>query len=141
MVQCRVVEVKLCYPVCRSHCGLTIAVMKNSPITFPFANTTRFRLLRPALRPRFCPKCKSSSPFQQRYAHNPADNPYFESIVDNPPVLVRSGQKHGPGLIVLCRSPGNCILGPSSNTTQSLSQQLHSVLGRGRSSGYNGRQT
>lgn len=29
------------------------------------------------------------------------DDPNFMSIVDNPPNLVRTGRKHGPGLIIL----------------------------------------
>lgn len=42
---------------------------------------------------------------QQRLAHNPADSPDFLSIVDNPPVLVKSGRRHGYGLIALGRLP------------------------------------
>ena len=38
---------------------------------------------------------------QRRFAHTPADDPNFMSIVDNPPILIRSGRRHGPGLIVL----------------------------------------
>ena len=38
---------------------------------------------------------------QRRHVHAPADDPYFHSIVDNPPTLVKSGQKHGYGLIIL----------------------------------------
>ena len=38
---------------------------------------------------------------QRRFAHNPADDPLFRSIVDNPPNLVSTGRRHGPGLIVL----------------------------------------
>lgn len=41
----------------------------------------------------------------RRFAHNPAENPNFLSIVDNPPNLVRSGRRHGPGLIVLALIP------------------------------------
>lgn len=77
--------------------------MKASLFAFTFSKFTRLTSLRPALRPPICPRCKQPSPFQQRYAHTPADDPYFQSIVDNPPVLVKSGQKHGPGLIVLCK--------------------------------------
>ena len=38
---------------------------------------------------------------QRRLAHNPADSPDFLSIVDHPPILVKSGRRHGYGLIVL----------------------------------------
>ena len=78
--------------------------MKTSLFAFPLLNFTRLTSLRRALLPRICPKCKQLSPLHRRYAHNPADDPYFQSVVDNPAVLVRSGQKHGPGLIVLSQS-------------------------------------
>ena len=84
------------------------ATMKTSLISFPFSKVPRLRSFPPALRPQIRVKCKRLSPFQQRYAHTPADDPYFQSIVDHPPVLVKSGQKHGLGLIVLSRSPGQC---------------------------------
>ncbi|KAG9228699.1 COX1 assembly protein-like protein Shy1 [Amylocarpus encephaloides] len=35
----------------------------------------------------------------------PADDPNFMSVVDNPPQLVRTGRRHGPGLIVLALIP------------------------------------
>lgn len=38
---------------------------------------------------------------QQRSAHNPADDPLFRSIIDNPPTPVSVSRRHGPGLIVL----------------------------------------
>lgn len=39
---------------------------------------------------------------RRRYARSPADDPNFTSILDQPPQLVRSGQKkHGPGILVL----------------------------------------
>ena len=41
----------------------------------------------------------------RHYGHNPADDPLFSSTVDNPPQLVKTGQKHGPGLIILSGSP------------------------------------
>ncbi|KAI1811670.1 SURF1 family protein [Poronia punctata] len=39
---------------------------------------------------------------QERQA---ADDPTFTSILDNPPELVRSGRRHGPGLIILALIP------------------------------------
>ncbi|KAH7333452.1 COX1 assembly protein-like protein Shy1 [Rhexocercosporidium sp. MPI-PUGE-AT-0058] len=61
------------------------------------------RTLRPAIFQR-CPACRhiSSTP---RAKAQPADNPDFMSIVDNPPNLVRSGKRHGPGLIILALIP------------------------------------
>ncbi|EOO01692.1 putative surfeit 1 protein [Phaeoacremonium minimum UCRPA7] len=35
----------------------------------------------------------------------PGDDPGFQSIVDNPPELVRTGKRHGPGLIILAIIP------------------------------------
>lgn len=41
----------------------------------------------------------------------PADDPNFESILDNPPTLVRAGGKrHGPGLIILAVIPVTAFL-------------------------------
>jgi|SRR3569833_7082 len=40
-----------------------------------------------------------------RQSSQPADNPNFTSIVDNPAEIVRTGRRHGPGLIILGRSP------------------------------------
>ncbi|KAK0718847.1 SURF1 family-domain-containing protein [Apiosordaria backusii] len=37
--------------------------------------------------------------------NQPADDPSFQSIVDNPPELVRTGKRHGPGLIILAIIP------------------------------------
>lgn len=43
---------------------------------------------------------------QRRHQTNPADEPGFTSIVDNPPVLVRAGRKHNKlGLLVLAAIP------------------------------------
>ncbi|KAK3363591.1 SURF1 family-domain-containing protein [Lasiosphaeria hispida] len=44
----------------------------------------------------------STSPRRPKQA---ADEPGFTSIVDNPPELVRTGRRHGPGLIVLAIIP------------------------------------
>ncbi|CZS98233.1 related to SURF1 protein [Rhynchosporium agropyri] len=61
------------------------------------------RNLRPTIF-QSCPACRhiSSTPRAQA---QPADNPDFMSIVDNPPNLVRSGKRHGPGLIILALIP------------------------------------
>ncbi|KAI9849185.1 MAG: surf-like protein [Thelocarpon superellum] len=42
---------------------------------------------------------------QRRDAHTPADDPAFSSIVDNPPNLIRTGKRHGPGIIILAIIP------------------------------------
>lgn len=46
----------------------------------------------------------SSSPRLRQY-RQPADNPEFTSVLDNPPELVRTGRKHGWGIIVLAIIP------------------------------------
>lgn len=57
--------------------------------------------------PRRFSKPPFPSPFPfRRSAHNPADNPNFISIIDQPPTLVRAGRKkHGPGLLLLAAIP------------------------------------
>ncbi|KAK0717061.1 SURF1 family-domain-containing protein [Lasiosphaeria miniovina] len=40
-----------------------------------------------------------------RRARQAADEPGFTSVLDNPPELVRSGRRHGPGLIILAIIP------------------------------------
>lgn len=48
---------------------------------------------------------------QRRYNSNPADRSDFTSIVDNPPVLVRSGRKHNTaGLLFLATIPVTAFL-------------------------------
>lgn len=51
--------------------------------------------------------CRPITRSRPRRARQAADDPNFTSILDNPPDLVRSGRKHGPGLIILgtCPSP------------------------------------
>lgn len=82
-------------------------------------------ILRPTLQPRLCPKCGQSCLPRRRYIHTPAEDPYFESIVDNPPVLVKQNQKHGPGLIVLgpipiVKSPMHYLTANSSHPSNRI---------------------
>ncbi|KAI0011403.1 SURF1-domain-containing protein [Xylariaceae sp. FL0662B] len=46
----------------------------------------------------------STSP-RLRSERPPVDDPAFTSILDNPPELVRTGRRHGPGLIILAIIP------------------------------------
>ncbi|KAI1272689.1 SURF1 family protein [Xylaria sp. FL0933] len=39
------------------------------------------------------------------HTRQPGDDPTFTSILDNPPELVRTGRRHGPGLIILALIP------------------------------------
>ncbi len=76
--------------------------MKFSLPSLRFLTSRRPATFRPSLRARPCSQCGGRLPIRQRrYAHTPADDPNFQSIVDNPPVLVKIGQRHGKGLIVL----------------------------------------
>lgn len=59
-----------------------------------------FLLLRPPQPP--CRRLLHSTPRRNR---QPAEDPNFTSILDNPPELMRTGRKHGPGLIILAIIP------------------------------------
>ncbi|EEH34851.2 surfeit locus protein [Paracoccidioides lutzii Pb01] len=50
-----------------------------------------------------CSRCWRKQ--QVRFAHQPADEPNWMSVVDNPAKLVRTGRRHGPGLIILAIIP------------------------------------
>ncbi|CAN8100693.1 unnamed protein product [Discula destructiva] len=46
-----------------------------------------------------------TSPHRAHEPRQPADDPNFQSILDNPTTLVRAGRRHGPGLIILAIIP------------------------------------
>ena len=119
----------------------TASNMRNSLFAFPVSKFTKLTPYRSPFPARVWPKCRQPSSLQRRYSHNPADDPKYHSIVDNPAVLVRSGRKHGPGLIVLCKYPWPIMPGSSSDIAQYLSHASHLASGHGKSSGFNGRQT
>lgn len=88
--------------------------LKKLPITMTAGYSTVSQALRIASRATWrrpqpslfqrCPECRhiSRTAIQRR---QPAEDPNFLSILDNPPNIIRSGgKKHGPGLIVLGRS-------------------------------------
>ncbi|KAI5777371.1 SURF-family protein [Geopyxis carbonaria] len=53
-----------------------------------------------------CLRRPAPNPAARRFASSPADQPEFQSILDQPAQLVRSGKKkHGPGLLVLIAIP------------------------------------
>ncbi|KAK2743404.1 surf-like protein [Myotisia sp. PD_48] len=54
---------------------------------------------------RFQGTCLRCWKRQVRSAHTPAEDPSWSSIADNPAKLVRTGGKHGPGLIILALIP------------------------------------
>ncbi|KAL2180883.1 SURF1 family-domain-containing protein [Thermothelomyces heterothallicus CBS 202.75] len=59
----------------------------------------------PSSRGQFAPRRPISSTPRRPSEKQPADDPNFISILDNPPELVRTGRKHGPGLIILAIIP------------------------------------
>ncbi|TGO45242.1 hypothetical protein BOTNAR_0686g00060 [Botryotinia narcissicola] len=68
-----------------------------------FSSHTR-RITFPFQSPK-CPRnhrCFAGTRVMSRQA---ADDPNFTSIIDNPPNLVRTGRRHGPGLIILALIP------------------------------------
>ncbi|KAL8925609.1 MAG: hypothetical protein Q9172_002179 [Xanthocarpia lactea] len=73
---------QLSLPIARSHTGIA-RVLRNATV----------------------PPCKQGNICFRRFAHSPADEANFSSIVDNPPDLVRAGKRHGPGLIILALIP------------------------------------
>ncbi|RDW63838.1 hypothetical protein BP5796_10340 [Coleophoma crateriformis] len=86
--------------------------MRGSPVLisqFKSSGIARVSGHKPFLRRSFpsCPACRhiSASARRSRPAPQPADDPNFMSIVDNPATLVRTGRKHGPGLIILALIP------------------------------------
>ena len=83
---------------------LQIKIIMIFKRTYPFSST--FGFFRPLISRSSIIRYKCSVPrvrygFQKRSVHMPADDPNFISIVDNPPTLIRSGRRHGPGLIIL----------------------------------------
>ncbi|RAL10559.1 cytochrome oxidase assembly protein SHY1 [Aspergillus homomorphus CBS 101889] len=50
-----------------------------------------------------CPRCRIQQ--TRSYSRQLADDPAWLSVVDNPAKIVRTGNKHGPGLIILALIP------------------------------------
>ncbi|KAI1157693.1 SURF1 family-domain-containing protein [Nemania serpens] len=61
--------------------------------------------IHPPVRIAFPPPRRPFHPSPKSKSRQPADDPAFSSIVDNPPELVRVGRRHGPGLIILALIP------------------------------------
>ena len=73
----------------------------------PAHSMTSLQLLRRTL-PRLRPSCATPNPPSlppRRLQHTPADSPGFRSIVDSPSILVRTGRRVGPGIILLAAIP------------------------------------
>lgn len=77
------------------------------------------------LRPR---RLLNPTRSQRRWASNPADRADFVSIVDNSPLLVKTGRRHGPGLIILGKPLQLCeasLLTKSSTDTNYCFRSWH----------------
>jgi len=70
-----------------------------APQRFTTASRTTRRI------PQSLPRLRRPFSTTPRPRRNPADEPGFTSIVDRPSELVRTGNKHGPGLIILAIIP------------------------------------
>ncbi|KAI0384371.1 SURF1-domain-containing protein [Hypomontagnella monticulosa] len=64
---------------------------------------TKSSILRPSFRRPF-------THTTHRANRPPAEDPSFTSVLDNPPELVRTGRRHGPGLIILAIIPVTAFL-------------------------------
>ncbi|KAK4124939.1 SURF1-domain-containing protein [Parathielavia appendiculata] len=80
-------------------CVLRLLLTKQRPIGRP---TTQWPLVNSSIIRSVPRRPVSNSPGRPR---QPADDPGFTSILDNPPELVRTGRRHGPGLIILAIIP------------------------------------
>lgn len=86
----------------------------------PVARQIHRALSQPLSRPPIHPPLLFASPFPSPHRaftpshkpknRQPADDPGFSSVVDNPPELVRVGRRHGPGLIILALIPLTAIV-------------------------------
>jgi surfeit locus 1 family protein len=57
-----------------------------------------------------CARCRTQQIRFQSQFNQMADDPRWLSVVDHPAQIVRTGRKHGPGLIIL----GMCLMAHSS---------------------------
>lgn len=62
------------------------------------------RISLPSTTSKF-PTCHRDFSKTHASSRQAADDPNFTSIIDNPPNLIRTGRRHGPGLIILGKSP------------------------------------
>lgn len=60
-----------------------------------------FRAIRRSPYHAACPRIQSGVLPHSRLLYNSANDPNFSSLVDNAPDIVRSGKRHGPGIIIL----------------------------------------
>ncbi|EAA35285.2 hypothetical protein GE21DRAFT_259 [Neurospora crassa] len=69
------------------------------------AAATRFTTARLGRNPASSPRRQFTTSSTRRQTQQPGDDPNFTSILDNPPELVRTGRRHGKGLIILAIIP------------------------------------
>jgi hypothetical protein len=103
------------------------------------ASQSSLTIARPAQRPF------SSTPCRRAQKSPDSENANFVSIVDLDPTMVRSGRKHGPGLILLGSSLSLRNYTPSKTNSFSLSQpssqSQHSPSEHGKCNAWAGKQT
>ncbi|KAK2758054.1 surf-like protein [Arachnomyces sp. PD_36] len=75
----------------------------NSTLHRAATTFSRFSARRTWKPQSICRRCQKQQ--QIRFSHTPADDPNWISVADHPAKLVRTGQKHGPGLIILALIP------------------------------------
>lgn len=82
------------------------SVFTMKPLTSATLQASSILLKQAVVRPlprtiyQKCPGCRQISKSSLRFKQA-GDDPNFVSIADNPAVLVRTGRRHGPGLILL----------------------------------------
>ncbi|KAK8074914.1 surfeit locus 1 [Apiospora hydei] len=90
-----------------SRCRSSAATTTTKPSAFVLRSKTAASQFSSPLLPR--PRLFSQTP--RARSKQPAEDPNFSSILDNPPQLVRTGgRRHGPGLIVLAIIPVTAFL-------------------------------
>ncbi|KAI0857304.1 SURF1 family-domain-containing protein [Xylaria cubensis] len=78
----------------------TTTTTATHPRTSPFHNSCP-----PKTQASTTPRRFFTQTSLHKNARQPGDDPNFTSILDNPPELVRTGRRHGPGLIILALIP------------------------------------
>ncbi|KAI1824996.1 SURF1 family-domain-containing protein [Xylaria intraflava] len=88
--------------------------LNTRPLTQQLERAIQRQFHKPTPQPPIRARPQTRRPFtttpQRPQRRQPADDPTFRSILDNPPELVRVGRRHGPGLIILAVIPVTAFL-------------------------------
>lgn len=82
-----------------------LRVARPSPANKTLRSLTCHTSTKPSASPNTTARRLFSRTSRASEGRQPADDPNFHSILDNPPTLVRTGRRHGPGLIILAIIP------------------------------------